>query len=319
MKQGRWKALIVAFVVMILPLCALADVPSAPMEAFFVNDFADVITAEDAAAMLALGEALEDATSAQVVAVTVDFLDGMDSEEYGEKLFNKWGLGTAQDNNGVLLLLSVGDRDIRTTVGLGLESKMSASVTGAYTDSAYDYFAADNYSAGMRANYEALVNKVASIYGVTLQSQATATAGSTSIIGASYDSYDNGYGEPFADGFGWGGIMSIIIGIVLIVVVISVVGSLLRSAGNASGCLFGWLLGRGARPRRRSMWMPPPRMPRGPMGGGAPRTRPPGGRSTGSFGGGGSTRPRTGGGGGASRPRSGGGGGTRGGGSSRKF
>lgn len=327
MKKNRWICLAAACLLsVLLPFSALAAVPSKPMDAFFVNDYADVITPEDETYIRQLGEALEDETGAQVVAVSITWLDGMTIDDYSYELFNTWGLGDANENNGVLLLVSVGDRLVNTTVGIGLEDKLPASLTLGYTDDyAIEYLAENDFSTGIRANYQALVDKVASIYGVSLSSAQADT------VPSGYTPYSDISGQDYRANdasIGFGGIMTIIIGIVVIVVIIAVIGSLLRSAGNASGCLFGWLLGRGARPRSRwgGGWgrgwgAPPPPPPRGGMGGmgprpGAPRSRPSGGRSAGSFGGGSSFG---GGGRSSSGPRSGGGGRTRGGSNPRKF
>lgn len=106
---------------------ALADIPQSPAEAFYVNDFANVIDASDEERMLALGAALEDETTAQAVVVTVDFLDGMTIEDYAYELFNLWGIGQEDANNGVLLLLSLGEREIRAEIGEGLEEKLTPS------------------------------------------------------------------------------------------------------------------------------------------------------------------------------------------------
>lgn len=327
MKNKRILGLVTACIIaLMMPLVALAAVPDSPMEAFYVNDFADVIKSDDAAEMIALGTALEDETTAQVVATTVKWLDGMDIEEYGYQLFNKWGIGQKDKNNGVLILIAEGDREIHITVGEGLESKLPPSVTGAYIDDyAYDYLKNNDFSSGMKALYDAIAKKVGSIYGVS-SLNASPQQYYTETNNTGYYN-NNGYGYDAGNyrsssGGGFGGIMGIIIGIIVLVVIFSIVGSLLRSAGNAGGCLTGWILGRSTRPRYgrgRSMWMPPPPPPRGP------RTRPPGGRSTGSFGGGfggfgGGGRSggggRAGGGGGS---RSGGGGSSRGGGAGRKF
>lgn len=340
MKKNRIVALLAALLlVFVVPLAALADAPpKTPTQAFYVNDYADVITTEDRERMLDIGAYLAEQTGAEVVAVTVNFLDGMKIEDYSYEVFNNWALGTEEDQNGVLLLLSVGDREIHVTLGTDIEDKLPASVATSYIDQyAIPYLenGQTNYSPAMRDTYEALVNKVASLYGVTIPGQPYGGNNTTGDTTGNYDSYyygdesysDSGNRSSSSGGFGFGGIMGIIIGIIGIVIVISIVGSLLRSAGNASGCLAGWMLGRGTR--RRSMWMPPPPPPRGPMGG---RPRPPAGRGTGSFGGGGifggggrsgGSSGRSGGfGGGGSRPSGrvgGGGGGTRGGGGGRKF
>lgn len=329
-KRNRF-AILLACLFIALPLAASAAIPSAT-SAFLVNDFANVISAEDEEYMLNIGGALEDETGAQVVVTTVTFLDGMDIEAYAHQMFNQWGIGQADENNGVLLLLSVGDRQIHTMVGTGLETTLSASATGKITDdTAYDHLVDDDFSAGLRANYTALVEKVASMYGIT-SIQSLVSAADAAYYESINNNNNSGTYQQSAPNVGGGGgmIWEIILGIVVLVIIFSIVRALLRSAGNGSGCLFGWMLGRGTRPRRRRYWgmPPPPPPPRGGMGGmggmgrgPAPRSRPSGGRSTGSFGGGGfggGSRP-SGGGRPSGGPRSGGGGGSRGGGSTRKF
>ena len=104
----------------LLPTAAKSKLPS-PTDAFFVNDFANCLTAADAAEMQSLGEALYKATGAQVVVVTVSSLDGEAIEDYGYDLANEWGIGADKADSGVLLLLSTGDRQVRIEVGKGLE------------------------------------------------------------------------------------------------------------------------------------------------------------------------------------------------------
>jgi len=66
-----------------------------PEPAFYVNDFARVLDAQTKAYLEMLGEALEEATTAQVVVVTVASLDGAVLEEYATGLFREWGIGSS--------------------------------------------------------------------------------------------------------------------------------------------------------------------------------------------------------------------------------
>ncbi len=327
MKKTRLICLVIVAVLCCwAPLGALAAVPSEPMDVFYVNDYADVINADDEAEMIALGRALAEACGAEVVAVTVEFFDGLGPEEFGYQLFNQWKLGSAEKNDGVLLFISIGDHDIWTTVGTGLEQKLPISTATKYNDDyAMPYLEKGDYSAGMRENYRALCEKVASIYGVSLN-KATAKP-QVANDGSSYGYGGTQNNSTYNTSTSYGGIsfMEIIIGIIVLIVIFSIVGSIFRSAGNASGCLFGWMLGRGTRRHHRHY---PPMGPMGPMGP-RPRPRPPGGRPTGGFGGpggfggGGGSRGSGGGrgfGGGGGGGRVGGGGGSsRGGGGGRKF
>ena len=88
------------------------DYPS-PTSDFFVNDFASCLTEEDKSTIQALGEELYEKTKAQVVVVTVQSLGGRDIESYSIGLAREWGIGDKDDDSGVLLLLSTGDRQVR--------------------------------------------------------------------------------------------------------------------------------------------------------------------------------------------------------------
>ncbi len=137
-------------------------------ERFFVNDFADVIDAADEDAIYSKGVALNEATTAQVVAVTVDNLDGEPIEEYALNLGREWGVGTEEDDNGIVILLSVEDREVYIAVGYGLEGALPDSKTGRILDTyGMSYFSADDFSAGIASVYGAIVNEAYIEYGLT--------------------------------------------------------------------------------------------------------------------------------------------------------
>ena len=111
------------------------DYPS-PTSDFFVNDFASCLTDEDKSTIQALGEELYKKTKAQVVVVTVQSLGGRDIESYSIGLAREWGIGDKDDDSGVLLLLSTGDRQVRIEVGKGaLEGSLTDGKSGRILDS----------------------------------------------------------------------------------------------------------------------------------------------------------------------------------------
>ena len=101
---------------------------------FFVNDFANVISNEDENKMQQQGEALYKKFGAQVVVVTIKSLDGASLEDYSLKLARSWGIGSKNDDNGILLLLAVDERKVRIEVGTGLEGALPDSKTGRHSD-----------------------------------------------------------------------------------------------------------------------------------------------------------------------------------------
>ena len=138
-----------------------------PTSNFFVNDFADVIDAEAEEELMAIGTSLYKQTSAQVVVVTVDSLDGYEVGEYALELGREWGVGSAETDNGVVLLMSVNDRQVTIQVGYGLEGCLPDGKTGRILDTyAIPYLRNDDFSSGLASAYKAIADVVYEEYGV---------------------------------------------------------------------------------------------------------------------------------------------------------
>jgi uncharacterized protein len=65
------------------------------------------------------------ANGTQVVVVTLPTLDGYPIDEYGYQLGRHWGIGQKGKNNGVLLIVDSGERQVRIEVGYGLEGTLT--------------------------------------------------------------------------------------------------------------------------------------------------------------------------------------------------
>ena len=139
-----------------------------PTNNFFVNDFADVLSSEQEAQLQSMGVNLYNASKAQVVLVTVDSLEGSDIDSYALGLARSWGIGDKDKDNGVLLLLSVNDREVKIEVGYGLEGALPDSKTGRILDTyGMDYFRVDAFGQGLLAVYNSLVNEIYIEYGMS--------------------------------------------------------------------------------------------------------------------------------------------------------
>lgn len=154
---------------LLLSVSAMAiDLPK-PTKNFFVNDFADVIDSDTEKELQEIGTSLYKQTTAQVIVVTVDSLDGYDVEEYALELGREWGVGNEDENNGVVLLLSEGDRQVTIQVGYGLEGCLPDGKTGRILDQyGVPHFSYDDFSTGLSDTYKVLVATVCEEYGVEL-------------------------------------------------------------------------------------------------------------------------------------------------------
>src|SRR5690606_9503078 len=74
-------------------------------------------------------EALERDTTDQLVVVTVPDLQGREIEDYGYQLGRAWGIGQAENDNGVLLIVAPIERKVRIEVGYGLEGVLTDALS----------------------------------------------------------------------------------------------------------------------------------------------------------------------------------------------
>ncbi|PIE98816.1 MAG: hypothetical protein CR988_01545 [Treponema sp.] len=66
----------------------------------------------------------------QIAVLTIESLEGESLEEYAVKVFETWGLGSSEKDNGVLLLVALNERNIRIEVGYGLEDTLTDMACG---------------------------------------------------------------------------------------------------------------------------------------------------------------------------------------------
>ena len=91
----------------------------------YVNDFAGVIGPDDKSRLDLICKDLDQKKEIQMAIVTIESLDRQPINDVATQLGNLWGVGHKETNRGLLILLSVKDRQYRIAVGLGLESVLT--------------------------------------------------------------------------------------------------------------------------------------------------------------------------------------------------
>lgn len=253
-----------------------------------VNDYAEILSAQTEEYVESISVALQDTCGAQIGVYTTDYIGNSTMEGYAYDVLNAWGLGSADKDNGVLLLLVPGEDYYYVMRGAGLETQLTISTLSTILDEELEpNWVTGDYDTGTQQTVRAIAEKLCSVYGIptsTLDNAAQAPVQQSSSGGIS----------PVA--------VVLILGAVLLAVFVII--SLNsprgpgpgprppRSGGGGMGnALFWYGLGRASRPRRpRYPPPPPPGFGPGPGGFGGPR--PPrgggfGGPRPGGFGGGG--------------------------------
>lgn len=88
----------------------------------YVSDPAGILSAADRARIDRKIAAITDSTTAEIAVAVVDAIDpSMSPEEFATALFEKWGIGKRDKDNGLLILVSRDDRAVQIRTGYGLE------------------------------------------------------------------------------------------------------------------------------------------------------------------------------------------------------
>ena len=77
------------------------------------------------AKVAAILDADEQLTTDEIAVLVVGTTGDETIEHYATRTFNSWGIGKADKNNGVLLLVAIDDRALRIEVGTGLEKTLT--------------------------------------------------------------------------------------------------------------------------------------------------------------------------------------------------
>lgn len=143
-------------------LALLAAAPAAaqdfPKLTGRVVDGAGIIPPADEAALTRKLEAVETASSRQLVVATVPSLQGYDIADYGYQLGRHWGIGQKGANNGILLLVAPNEKKVRIDVGYGLEPIMTDALSHQIiTQQILPAFKRGDFPGGINAGADAII------------------------------------------------------------------------------------------------------------------------------------------------------------------
>lgn len=136
---------------------------------FYVNDFAGLFTKQQKADMMEKAVALDkEYGGIQVVVTTVEsFADcAIDGKNHGAfetsyAMYKQYGIG--KDDMGILILFSVGDREIYMQTGHEMQIYITDSTAGALQDDyGREYFRNDQFAEGLISLQEATISEIKS-------------------------------------------------------------------------------------------------------------------------------------------------------------
>ncbi|MFC0515417.1 TPM domain-containing protein [Mucilaginibacter angelicae] len=112
-------------------LCAIAataqDFPERSNT--LVTDYTNTLSPADKQQLERKLVTFNDSTSTQIAVVILKSVGNYDINDYGAQLLRKWGIGQKDKNNGVLVLVAIGDRKMSIQTGYGAEGPLPDIVT----------------------------------------------------------------------------------------------------------------------------------------------------------------------------------------------
>jgi len=197
------KKTIIALLLVIVSAAGFAqDFPAKPNK--LVNDYTGTLSADQIQQLEQKLVAFDDSTSIQVAIAILKSVGEYDINDYAQQLGRAWGVGTKGKDNGVMIVVALGDRKISIQTGYGVEGVLPDMYTRRIIDNDIKpYFKAGDYFKGL-------------------------DAGTNAIIALSKGEYKNDKPKVSKRGSGGSGILIIIIIVVVVIV-------LLRKGGGGGG------------------------------------------------------------------------------------
>jgi len=98
--------------------------PDKPASGWYVVDQANKLTEEQKTNLNKKIDGINKNTKNEFGVLIIQSMDGGNIEDVAQSTFRAWGVGKAELNNGVLLVISVGDRKMRLQTGKGAEGDL---------------------------------------------------------------------------------------------------------------------------------------------------------------------------------------------------
>ncbi|MFN3209968.1 MAG: TPM domain-containing protein [Roseovarius sp.] len=129
-----------------------------------VNDFAGLIDDEAEQRLTDRLDALRGQTGVELVVVTLSrqdmFAPDMSLKKFGRDIFDEWGIGDAERDDGILVLVLRADQAMRITLGQGYDEAADEEADAAVDRSFLPEFREGRYAEGIETGVEDLIANV---------------------------------------------------------------------------------------------------------------------------------------------------------------
>lgn len=127
----------------------------------YVNDFAAVLNDQQRSSLDNLLKEYEQNSTNEIAVVTIKNLAGGNIDDFAVRVFEEWKIGKKGKDNGILLLASIEERQMRIEIGYGLEPYLTDGEAGAIIrDKIAPQFQKGDYYTGINLGIESIMQEL---------------------------------------------------------------------------------------------------------------------------------------------------------------
>lgn len=187
MKQTWFKPFLVVWLLTLFTLTPAARLQAQTgypdYQDLYVNDFANILSNSEEQEIRNRLLGLNTTTGVEMTVVTLDSWTAYgsgdpDFQTFAENLFNAWGIGNAETNDGILFIIAMEEREIRLTTGVGLENTLRPDLDDVLDNEVLPLLANGEMGRGMVVGATELADRVLRLKGT---SSGPVGSGSTEI------------------------------------------------------------------------------------------------------------------------------------------
>jgi uncharacterized protein len=143
-----------------------AQLPDKPSNYALVNDLTgNTLTTDQIQALDRKLKIFEDSTTNQVTVIIMKSVGDYDINDYTQQVAQKWGIGGKEKNNGILLLIAIGDRKMSIQTGYGLEGALPDIYTKRIIENDIKpFFKSGDYYSGIDAGTNSIISLIKGEY-----------------------------------------------------------------------------------------------------------------------------------------------------------
>lgn len=141
------------------------DVPEKPLRDYPVNQYIKLFSERQIASIDNAILQNYDSTGVEIVVVVVDNTSGMPVNEFADWIGEKWGVGDEENDNGIVILISVEDRKMAIQTGYGIEQYINSVIAKAIIENDITpFFKRSDYYGGVMNGLDSIFAALAGNY-----------------------------------------------------------------------------------------------------------------------------------------------------------